>query len=198
MTEIPVIQKPAHWFAKQINGLISIWWYLRHERVKKFIMKSFCKNESWFLAVKKKKKKISKKYLRFWRNRNCATKGSSILKRESKIELSKYCTSQEQGKKLFCCYISSSIYPEAYSEPWQSFKMKRFAKIANGFKTVDYFHKTIDISFWQGSNCNSDTNYFFFHLNLIRLFPYFQQVLICKFSFIVKVLPLFNDALRNK
>ena len=25
MTEVPMIQKPVHWFAIQINGLVSIW-----------------------------------------------------------------------------------------------------------------------------------------------------------------------------
>ena len=25
MTEVPIIQKPVHWFALQINGLVSIW-----------------------------------------------------------------------------------------------------------------------------------------------------------------------------
>ena len=25
MTEVPIIQKPVHWFAEKINGLVSIW-----------------------------------------------------------------------------------------------------------------------------------------------------------------------------
>ena len=32
MTEIPITQKPVHWFALQINGLVSIWSGPSHER----------------------------------------------------------------------------------------------------------------------------------------------------------------------
>ena len=37
MTEVP-IPKPVHWFALQINWLVSIWKGLRHERVKVIII----------------------------------------------------------------------------------------------------------------------------------------------------------------
>ena len=33
MTEADIIQKPVNWFAPQINGLVSIWYRLSHERV---------------------------------------------------------------------------------------------------------------------------------------------------------------------
>ena len=34
MTEVPIIQKPVQWFAEQINGLVSIYKDLRHERIR--------------------------------------------------------------------------------------------------------------------------------------------------------------------
>ena len=37
VTEVPVIQKPVHWFAEQINGLVSISWDLRHESFNEYL-----------------------------------------------------------------------------------------------------------------------------------------------------------------
>ena len=38
MTEVPIIQKPVHRFAEQINGLVSIQQNLRYERVNALLL----------------------------------------------------------------------------------------------------------------------------------------------------------------
>ena len=48
MTEVPIIKKPTHWFAEQINGLIFIDRELRHETVKASrFMSSFVFDNHW-------------------------------------------------------------------------------------------------------------------------------------------------------
>ena len=40
MTEVSIVQKPVHWCALKINGLVLYYKDLRHERVKHYIPKS--------------------------------------------------------------------------------------------------------------------------------------------------------------
>ena len=39
----------------------------------------------------------------------------------------------------------------AYSEPYQQYKMERFAKIINGFQLLTIFAKQSLLDVWQGS-----------------------------------------------
>ena len=45
---------------------------------------------------------------------------------------------------------------EGYSQPCQTSRIERFARIVNGLKTVNYFHKTLYLRCLQGSEYASE------------------------------------------
>ena len=46
---------------------------------------------------------------------------------------------------------------EVYSEPGQTSKMDRFAKIFNGFQPITIFAKRSNLDLWQGSEFAPDS-----------------------------------------
>ena len=46
---------------------------------------------------------------------------------------------------------------EVYSEPGQTSKMDRFAKIFNGFQPITIFAKRSNLDLWQGSEFTPDS-----------------------------------------
>ena len=48
---------------------------------------------------------------------------------------------------------------EAFSEPYETFTMERFAKIVNGWKSLIIFVKRFMLGVWQGSEYASGVNY---------------------------------------
>ena len=48
-------------------------------------------------------------------------------------------------------------FTEAHSEPSQTYKMERFAKIVNGFQPLPIFAKPSILEVWQGSEYTSDS-----------------------------------------
>ena len=61
---------------------------------------------------------------------------------------------------------------ETYLEPYQTYKIERFAKIVNVWKLLTIFDKRTILDVWQGSECVFKTDFFLQRLRLLYLLSY--------------------------